>query len=225
MRRLIRQHTRYVYRVVLLLLILSMALSATGCGWNSDKYKFEIGHFDYTFTPDSIMMGAKSKTDTFAKDAVSVELYYGVHNIGYDERYGTDPKSRYTLSAFPDEKILFALYVCDTEFSLDVVNSMNFEDYKNIDNYYFVKEIFEDEAFSEEYGFNMTYLQGVTYNHHETITIPAELLNKEKGSFSIKILAFQGPLSDSGIYHTTNGSHIELDYEIVDDKVKIKFEQ
>lgn len=224
MRRTANKTMKPVYRVVLLLLMLSLALSLTGCRLNSDTYKFKSGYFGYTFTPEPIMMGAKSNTDIFTKDNVSFELYYGVYDIEDTEEYNTDPKDTHRRPFLGDVKIFFALYICDAEFALDVSNDMEFNDYKNIENYYFLKEISEEEAFSEEYGFNMGILRGITYNHHETISIPAEIFTEEKGSFAIRLVAFQGPLTGSGTYYTSTSRGIELDYEVMEDKVKIKFD-
>ena len=63
--------TRRVFRTLLILLMVS--LFTTGCG---QKSEFEKG-FDYTFTPDSMMFGIKSDTDTFSKNDVTFDLYYG----------------------------------------------------------------------------------------------------------------------------------------------------
>ena len=61
--------TRRVFRGLLILLMVS--LFTTGCGQRSE---FEKG-FDYTFTPNSIMFGAKSNTDTFSKNNVIMNIY------------------------------------------------------------------------------------------------------------------------------------------------------
>ena len=206
--------TRRIFRVLLILLMVS--LFTTGCG---QKSEFEKG-FDYTFTPNSIMFGAKSNTDTFSKNDVTFDLYYGVYDIGYAEKYNTDPKSGYRKEGY--ETIFFGLYICEADYSLDVVNDMEISDYKTIDNHYFVKEISEEEAFSDEYGFTMSYWKGITYNHSEKITIPSELFANETGSFVVKLIAFHEPMSEGENYYTSMARYIEFDYQVVDENT-IKF--
>ena len=209
------KQTRYIFRVLLILLIIT--LSVTGCG---QKSGFEKG-FDYTFTPTRIMFGAKSDTDTFPKNDVTFDLYYGVHDVKDDKKYGTDPKTFYQKEG--DETVFFGLYICDAEHSLDVMNDMEISDYKMIENHYFVKEISEEEAFSDEYGFTMSYWKGITYNHSETITIPTEFFEEETGSFAIKLIAFHEPTNEGDHYYTSTACHIEFDYQGVDENtIKIR---
>lgn len=113
--------TRRVFRV--LLILLTVSLFTAGCG---QKSAFEKG-FDYTFTPNSIMFGVKSDTDTFSKNDVTFNLYYGVHDIGYTEKYNIDPKSLYQKEGY--ETIFFGLYICEADYSFDVVNDMEISDY------------------------------------------------------------------------------------------------
>ncbi len=205
-------------RIVLLFLNLFIIISFVGCSGNAELEK----GFGYTFTPDKIMFGARSDTDIFSKDNVAFDIYYGVHDIGYDEKYGTDPKGVYRKEG--DETIFFGLYICDTEHSLDVVNDMEIVDYKMIDDHYFVKEISEKEAFSEEYGFTMSYWKGITYNHSEKITVPTEFFAEKTGSFAIKLIAFHMPMNEGDNYYTSAARHIEFDYEVIDgNTVKIIF--
>lgn len=203
--------TRRVFMVLLILLIVS--LFATSCG---QKSEFEKG-FGYTFTPHVIMFGARSDTESLAKDNVTFDLYYGIHDMGYSEKYDTDPKSVYIKSHLENSKIFFGLYICDVDYSLDVVNDMEISDYKMIDNHYFVKEISEEEAFSEEYGFTMSYWKGIIYNHSEKITIPTEFFAEETGSFVIKLVAFHEPMTEGDNYYTSIVGNFELDYQIIDE--------
>lgn len=199
------KQTRCIFRVLLILLIVTLFVA--GCG---QKSGFEEG-FDYTFTPTRIMFGAKSDKDTFPKNDVTFDLYYGVHDVKDD----TDPKTYYQKEG--DEIVFFGLYICDAEHSLDVMNDMEIADCKMIENYYFVKEISEEEAFSEEYGYTMSYWKGITYNHSETITIPTEFLEEETGSFAIKLIAFHEPTNEGDNYYTSTACHIEFKYQLVDE--------
>ncbi len=204
------------FRVLLILLL--VVLFATGC---EQKPKFEKG-FGYTFTPDEIMMGARSNTDSFAKNSVTFEIGYGMHDMDYDDKYGTDPRANYLKDNYKD--ILFGLYICNIDHTVDVINDMEVSNYKRIDNHYFVKEISEEEAFSEEYGFTMSYGKGMTYNHIEEITIPTDFFVGERGGFVIKIISFLVPLTEEDPYYISVARYIEFEYETLDDNtIKIIF--
>ena len=86
-----------------------------------------------------------------------------------------------------------------------------------IDNHYFVKEISEEEAFSDEYGFTMSYWKGITYNHIEKITIPSEFFANETGVFVVKLIAFHETVNEGDNYYTSTARYIEFDYQVVDD--------
>lgn len=195
-----------LFKVVIILLISTLVVM--GC----EKKKLEVG-FGYTFTPDEIMFGMRSDTDTFFKDDVTFDIYYGVHDIGHDKKHNTDPKSRYRKEG--NETIFFGLYICSEAHCLDIMNDMEVSDYKEIDAYYFVKEISEEEAFTEEYGFRMSYWKGITYNHNEEITIPAEFFVEQKGSFVVKLIAFHEPVVEGDNYYVSTARHIEFDYEAI----------
>ncbi|MBE6944246.1 MAG: hypothetical protein E7453_08360 [Ruminococcaceae bacterium] len=206
------------FRVLLILLI--VALSVSGC---RQKAMFEKG-FDYTFNPKEIMLGAISDTDLFDKHNVNFDLCYGTHDIGYCEKYGINPRALYAKTHLQGADLFFGLYICDAEYEYDIANDMEFSEYKAIDNHYFVKEISEKEAFSEEYGLTMSRWKGITYNHSEKVTIPAETFKAERGRFVIKLVAFHKPISEGDSYYTSSVGILELNYQIVDENtVRITF--
>ena len=114
-------------------------------------------------------------------------------------------------------KQFFGLYICKSDYSLDVVNDMEISDYKMIDNHCFLNEISEEEAFSDEYGFTMSYRKGITYNHSEKITIPSDFFVNKTGSFVVKLIAFHKPMNDGDKYYTSAARGIEFDYQVVDE--------
>lgn len=195
-------------RVVAALLVFSALCSLTGC---FQKYAIKEG-FDYAFTPEPIMFGIKSSNDTFEKESVSFDLYYGVHNIGYTEKHGTDPRSTYIKSPRSAE-LLFALYFVIEEYANDVLNDNELDDYKNIKHHLFIKELSEEEAFSEEYGFKMNYFTGISFNHSESVTIPEELFEKDSGRIAIKIIAMHKPEQEDGKFYTSCARHVSISYE------------
>lgn len=217
MKLTIAKLTRNICRVLLILIL--VVPSTTSCGQNDKKY--EKG-FDYTLNPEAIMIGVQSNIDVFNIDDVSFDIYYGVHDINYNEKHDNEPKSSYLKEG--NETVFFGVYICSSTNSLDVVNDVEISDYEVIDNYYFVKKISEEEAFSNEYGFEIDYLKGIVYNHSEKIVIPAEFFTEDTGSFVIKIVAFFEPTNDSENYYVSMTQQIKLQYQIVDkNTVKIVF--
>ncbi len=203
-------------RVILLLLIFS--LLGTSC---RQKAKFERG-FGYTFAPQSIMMGVRSNTDIFEKDSLSLDISYGLHDIGYDKKYNYNPKSGYTLTGY--NNVFFGVYICDYDNALDLVNGIEISDYQNVEKYSFVKYISEDEAFTGKYGYTMNYWKGITYDHSESINIPSDFLTDTSGKFAIKVVAFNEPIEDGGKYIVSDANHLTIGYKAENDKtIKILF--
>ncbi len=216
MKPTVAKKARSICRVLLILTIFT--LFVTGC---EQKSEFEKG-FNYTLTPNEIMFGAKSDTNTFSKNDVTFDLYYGVHDIGSDKKYNTDPKSGYQKEG--NETIFFGLYICDADYSLDVVNGTEISNYKMIDGHYFVRKISEEEAFSDEYGFTMSYRKGIVYNHSEKITVPSEFFADETGSFVVKLIAFHEPMTEGDNYYISTVRYIAFDYQAINENtIKIVF--
>lgn len=199
---------KHISFILSTLLILSLS---TGCG---KKEKFESGNFRYVWNSDPIMLGIKSDTDTFSKDNVTFDLYFGVHDIGYDKKYNNNPKGSYKGQL--EEPVLFAIYICPYEYYMDLVYGMEIVDYKTVENHLFVKEISEDDAFSGEYGYTMEHWKGITYNHCEKISIPSHLFDKDKGELVIKIIAFR-IYEREEYYLAGNYQCVYFDYELSDD--------
>lgn len=185
--------------------------------WRIFNPRYEYGSFSYTLMPRPIMQGIKSDTNNFSLENVMLELYYGVHNLDYDDFKGV-------YRHFPGETVFFAIYVCDGSEETSIACPMDFEDYKNIENHIFLKELSYEDAFTEEYGYTMDYF-GIDYNHHETITIPSDIFTEDSGKFVIKICAFNPSEENETAVTSTSVSTLKLNYEKVDeDTVRIIFD-
>ena len=204
------------FRVLLILLIVALAFS--GC---RQKAALEKG-FGYTFTPNSAMLAVRSDTDIFPINDVTLDLYYGTYDIDYCEKYNADPEHFYGVTTFQDAPILFGLYICDASFYTHLLKTKEFSDFRAIDNFVFVRELSSEEAFSKEYGFTMSYWkdvfsgQGITYNHCEKITIPAELFTGDCGTLHIQLVSFHAPTKPDGSYYASHLGDIALEYQVID---------
>ena len=204
-----------------LVLLLAACMMFTGCGkfeYVEDGVKKEYKHRNLP-----IQFKATASSEFFEIDDVTFDLYYGLYNI--DEYKKTGYKPQNTYQRFVDDKIFFGLYVCDSEYFYDVHNDLEFPDYTIIDNYYFIRKISEEEAFSGEYGYTKNYWKGITYNHCETITIPSEIFSKESGVFVIKIVGFIEPYGEIDNYYTSTTGYIDFKYQVIDETtVQVMFE-
>ncbi len=177
--------------------------------------------FSYTYTPDTMMMGVESDVDTFQKDNVQLQLYYGLHRLDDAEKYGVNSKGYYKSDNM--EKIYFAMYVCDVSHELAIVNGNEVPDYKNLTNHYYIREITEAEAFTKEFGYKMNRSDGIIYGHSETITIPQEVLKYENGTFVVKIISYVR-IREKDWYKASRFDYITFDYAYIDENtVKIRY--
>lgn len=184
---------------------------------HTTNQEFQAGDFTYQNRGTSMKQGVKSDTDTFAIDGVALELFYGFYESdasNYDGAYmGTGTNT-----------VLFAVYVCDSEEALTIYCPMEFDDYRLVDNHIFIREIPYEEAFSGDYGYSMDK-KGITYKHHEQITIPSDVFTEEKGEFEIQICSFKRLDDVTGYVTATGPSSIKLRYEKVDaETVRILFD-
>ena len=97
-------------RITVIAMLCAMALIVTDIilkYQHLEKKSHEISEgFSYTYTPERIMMGMKSKTDTFKVDDVTLDIYYGMYEEG-DE----NPKSHYVREM--SENVIFVIYICE----------------------------------------------------------------------------------------------------------------
>ena len=209
--------TRNLVAVIVLLTIVFLLV---GCG---KKESFSMG-FGHGVVSTSVKLGVRSNTDVFDVDEVYFDFYYGIFDA---DRYknGENPKEYYTVTDRENPKIVLALYVCEYEYNGNIISHNEFEDYKEIDNQYLLKEISDEEAFSEEYSYRMSTFRGVIYNHHgENLKLPKELFTKDYGMLQLLFISFEKPSAEGGLYLKGRGVTHALHYEKIDeDTVKISF--
>lgn len=214
------------YKSICVLAVLSFALLLCGCGYKQHA-NFESGYFAYTSMPPQIMIGVRSDKDTFLRDDVSFDLYYGFHDIDYDKKYDYNPENGYLATG--RENVVLALYlghylVDDDD---ELFNKGEFDDYNHFEHHYLLNEISGAAAFSGDYGYTNTYRDGIKYRHYERITVPQECLIENEhgiGYIRIEFRAFCLPTNENESYLATASGNLDLRYEAVgDDKVKISF--
>ncbi len=179
------------------------------------------GGFGYKLSARPINIGVKSNTNTFKTDDVDIQLYYSFYKSDKKNEARKYPYQRETT-----DKIMFCMYICDEGETLAILNDQEYIDYKNIANHTFIKELSEEEVFSEEnkYACSIKYLTGTTYNYHETIDIPKEVFREKSGEFVIKLVSFILPTEERNTYYSKEVGYISLKYSVLDKNiVKIEY--
>ncbi len=195
-----------IYKVLLILLIIS--LSFTGCVWNdttdsNTSEGLESG-FKYSSVgcDDSSIFHCGYKTDKteFDLDHVTVDLYYGGE---FYNDYGT-------------------LCVGFNIPSFDIFVAVWNEENRNYDKKYLLKHV-EENFISEKYNCKVLYTKclfgetaEIVFNHYETINIPKEAFSNENGAIAIMIF---GTYTDKGYQKEENITGTIFYYKVVDGKV------
>lgn len=193
------------------LLVLAVMFCFTGCrGPNTN----EIGYGNHYKLP--IWYSVNSGKTKFKLNDVTLDFYYGRLNgsrFGGDAFYSYEDNENY-------EFICFALYFYNSNSNELKEPTQIYNDYKNIDGVKFIKELTYDEFNSEEYVVTKkTFISPIKYSHKESITVPAEIFEKEEGTFVFNIIEIYYSEKDNGycMDYRYGGNGILVDYEYVDD--------
>ena len=132
-------------------------------------FRFAVKKGDYVFAPD---------------EDVTLDAYFALHQGGKPGLwYEGDPA-----------EFVFGVYTTaasDTPF----VHGEAVRDIRELDGCYFVREIPGEEAFSDEYFFDSKTVQ-FPFRHHESVTFPREMFEREKNDTVYIMLCCFKRLSD-----------------------------
>jgi len=173
-------------RTKLLLLALVMVFIVGGSvGCNG------IDHGNYHRNP--LAYKVHSKNSTFDVNDVTLDFSYG--------RQGSIDGTINGGGSSVNRLVCFALYFCDGQYywqtdqyghALGVNGYTMYEDYRDIDNWYYVKEIsidiFRSDAYLFEFNFAMGCIGSTKFNHQESLTVPKEVFEREKGTLVFQIV-------------------------------------
>ncbi len=216
---------------LLLLLLISSALSFVGCNYETPYGYYDPHDFPYHFSSENrsngeMPMYAISSTNTFNINDVTFELLYGTHANKY---VGRQDLKGYDVEDYPyynDDKYseyAFAIYVCRDEYMYKFPEYL--DEISNAENHLFLTKIPESEAFSENYGYIVE--QGILFasfhfKHKEEITIPKEYFDKQFGRLIIKIM-YLLKNSENNTYIPMGSNKIILEYQkIGEDTIMIE---
>lgn len=203
---------RKKYILVITAFLLCLAFILTGC-----NRTYQAGNFSYglLFSPSAPQIGLKADTNSFSKDNVTFDFYYGL----YDSNSGTNPREQNNV--YDDKKITFVIYACRIdEFYKQIPSDLC--DYTKFDGWYYIAHINEEEAFAEEYGFANNSENALVYNHNETIKIPEKIFRSTGRIFFVVLATLVQ--NDDGTYSMINRRYIQLEYKLISkSEVEIDF--
>ena len=201
---------------MLLVFLLASAVSFVGCGRGVEKYVLMKRYDTHLSCP--IELQISSNSDVFSKDDITLNISYSMKTREYT---GEEIKSYYYDLCLNNYDIVYGVYIVDIYDykAADADHRWNVNDINNLENHYFVKQITEQEALTEEFVSKspwFAYGYGFyRYNHTESITVPQQFASGEQGTFVIAIIMF-GILEDQSCV-ALDSARIECDYKEMDE--------
>jgi hypothetical protein len=236
--------TKQLVMLILVLLITSFYYGCSKTETIESSFIFpRIGDSDEKGSSLMMLCDFTSAKNEFNINEVAIDFYYGysLDKIRYyssiesfywnesefaeSEEGGSDLSGD---SSYFEEDNYFLENVCLYFYKLENSNdSITFSaaeevaDYKNIgDNIFFIKEISLENFFGDTYGVQEEkhfFVTELTYNYHETITVPKEIFDSEKGCISFVMYSiYKEKDSDKTLFAVD--AFVNIYYEIVDEE-------
>ena len=186
-------------RMQRLMAAVAAAVLATAVCTSCSKPALEIG-FDYEgYLMSGIQCAVRSDRTEFPVNDVTLDCYFSLGDINEN--------------SWPDYKLYgFALYFLLEENIFSISCQDPIDDYKEIENYYFVKEIGAEDYDPEEYAMEISFWKGKTFRHHETLTVPEEVFSKEEGVFLFNVASYRYSEETDEVYCGKNGN-VRIQFE------------
>lgn len=176
------------------------------------KHKGYSRGFNYSGRYSGIMYAVQSDKIEFNIDDVSLDLYCGwfedLSNWKFDE------------TTEQIKSVAFYIMPSEIEWLIDPQ-----EDYRNVENQYFLAEISAKDFWSENFIASQNKSKGKIFNHSgKSIIIPKEAFSKQVGILKLRVQVISVSKSDELFYFDVNLSHpysISIQYKYINDKTII----
>ena len=211
-------------RVMLIILLLTSALSLGACeGYPNKKYVLTVD-YDTNWNTSQIQLRATSDTKVFYKNDITFDLSYATHSINSKGESSLDITYDSYSRMVKNYDVYYGMYITDIQHIWEGNRRpLAVDNLDSIEGHLFIKQLSEDEALSEEYAKISPYFavskyggSSSIYNHTESITIPKECITEKSGAFVIKIIAFYWD-DETGKYRSIDASRIEFYYKEIDE--------
>jgi len=153
-----------------------------------------------------------NNSKSFNVDSVALKFRYGPYHGEAGHVSIRDYPSYYDALIDNFVLVCYALYFCDEQY-YDRYNDFvgPYDDYYNINNQHFVKELSFKEFSSEKYAVKISFGNN-RYKHKENLTVPKEVFERERGTFVLYIAEVSYSLS-SDSYYVNALAYEEINYE------------
>lgn len=143
--------------------------------------------FEYTIRLNDILFAVKSEKTEFKLDDITLDFYFGGSDIG-----------AMVINDF--ERVCYTVSFCNSKYLKEVESFTSFHvDYKNINGFYFLRDISEEEYASGDYDVEINYM-GKKFNHSERLTVPSEVIELSTGNFCLAVMEVYYSKKDDGYY-------------------------
>ena len=217
--------TKFVARIMFLVLLLASALSFAGCAGYPNKKYILTTHIDNYILESQIRLRATSDTKVFSKNDITFDLSYAMHSRNIWGKSSLQTSNDLYSTYIEKYDVVYGVYILANGYDAwdrRYDAPLSVENIEDVNNYYFIKKLSENEALSEDYVRiypNFAVGNGADrYNHTESITIPQEVVANTNGMFVVCIIAFVWD-EDNSIYNSFELSKIEFSYETIDENI------
>jgi hypothetical protein len=142
---------------------------------------------------------------------VSLDFYYGyvVKN--------TNRKDEYIIEDEVFKPYCIAVYFKSLELNDQLITEFPIvDDYKDVKDSYFIKEIAIDDYYQESYQIQNKRFKKLSYNYHESLTVNPEILKKENNSFAFIVCEINKGQT-TGRYQLGGYGAVIIYYKYLDD--------
>lgn len=157
--------------------------------------------FNHEYETLDITCAVRSNQTEFNINNVTLDCYYGW--------YTRAPNHFYKNSLY--DPVCIALY-----FNYGMWNE-EFDDYQNIENMHFLKEISIEEFSTEAFNMKMTKQEGKTFEQHSEFTIPNELFVEPGGSILFYVLNVAWN-PEQNVYFTCGFGFRSIGFKYIDEE-------
>ena len=174
------KNKKLVAKIMLLVLLLTSALSFAGCA-KKGKYIFFSGWHD---SKGTIQSNAYISDNTFDINNVNVDVYYGIHRLNIFGQVKSNPKGQLP-ETYWKSKLVLSICIC---------NGVHMSNYKDINCCVEIKTVSEEDLFSKDFGYIDTPFfisNGIIYKHGENIQIPSYMFDQDSGTITIRLMLFR----------------------------------
>ena len=209
--------------IALVLVIVTLVLTLTGCFWRGNNTSEEYCWGDYGLGfPHYQDLNAMVTSDRLEFDINNVTLDFSycfyclddetIEEVQSDFYYGTGEK--YWEASY-------AIYLSNDSYLLFEEEDTRIIDYENKVNARLIKYIDLEDLFNTNYGYTTPIGRQIEYNHTEKLTIPAEYFDPSQGIVCIHVIRFSHFTENDTLHRYPESTRIIIEFDLFDDNTVV----